>query len=117
MKYQTDRFIFSDRAKKEDMGGGIVRQILGYEDSLMLVKASFEADAIGYTHSHPHAQIAFVESGVFEFTVGDETAMLKKGDCAYVPSNVEHGAICREAGTLLDIFSPVREDFLAENED
>jgi quercetin dioxygenase-like cupin family protein len=53
-----------------------------------------------------------VESGVFDFTIGEETRTLKTGDCAYVPPNVEHGAVCKETGVLLDIFSPVREDFL-----
>ena len=112
MKYESDRFIFSDRAKKEDMGDGIIRQIMGYNDSLMLARACFEKGAIGYTHNHPHAQLAYVESGVFEFTVGEETTTLKKGDCAYVPPDVEHGAVCLEAGVLLDMFSPLREDFL-----
>jgi quercetin dioxygenase-like cupin family protein len=53
-----------------------------------------------------------VESGVFDFTVGEETRTLKTGDCAYVPPNMEHGAVCKESGVLLDIFSPTREDFL-----
>ena len=115
MKYQSDRFVLSDRTKKEDMGDGIVRQIMGYNDSLMLCRVNFEMGSIGYTHTHPHAQIAYVESGVFEFTIDDETTTLKKGDCAYVPPGIEHGAVCRESGVLLDIFSPLREDFLAEN--
>jgi len=112
MKYESKQFVVADEVEKEDVGGGIIRQIMGYNDSLMLVRVNFSEGAIGYTHKHPHSQVAYVESGVFEFTIGDKTAMLKKGDCAYVPPDAEHGAICREAGTLLDIFSPAREDFL-----
>ncbi len=112
MKYESDRFILSDRAEREDQGGGIVRQIMGYNDSLMLSRVSFEEGSIGYTHRHPHAQLAYVESGVFEFTIEEETKTLKKGDCAYVPPDLEHGAVCVESGVLLDIFSPLREDFL-----
>lgn len=115
MKYQSDRFVFADKAEKEEVDGGIVRQIMGYEDSLMLVRAIFKEGSIGYTHSHPHAQLAYVESGEFEFTIGEETTLLKQGDCAYVAPNLEHGAICRKAGVLLDMFSPVREDFLTGN--
>jgi quercetin dioxygenase-like cupin family protein len=114
MKYESDLFTFGDRVKEENVEGGIVRQILGFNDNLMLVKAKFGEGSIGYTHAHPHDQLAYVESGEFEFTIGDKTSMLKKGDCAYIPSGVEHGAICREAGVLLDIFNPVREDFLEE---
>ena len=115
MKYESEHFILSDQATKEDMGGGIVRQIMGYNDYLMLVRVAFEEGSIGYTHTHPHAQVAYVESGVFDFTISDKTTTLKKGDCAYVPPGIEHGAICRESGVLLDIFSPLREDFLTEN--
>lgn len=112
MKYESDRFVRADKAEKEEVDGGVIRQILGFNDALMMVKAHFGTGSIGYTHAHPHAQLAYVESGVFEFTIGDETATLKKGDCAYIPSGVEHGAICKEEGALLDIFSPIREDFL-----
>lgn len=112
MKYESDRFVLSDQAKLEDIGGGVNRQIMGFNDSLMLVRVRFAENAVGYTHAHPHSQVAYVESGVFEFTVGDETRTLKAGDCAYIPPEVEHGAVCKQSGVLLDIFSPVREDFL-----
>lgn len=112
MKYESKRFVFGDQAEKEDVGGGVIRQIMGYNDALMLARATFKEGAIGYTHKHPHAQLAYVESGVFEFTVGSETVTLKKGDCAYIPPDTDHGAVCTEAGVLLDMFSPLREDFL-----
>lgn len=117
MKYESENFVFGNLAKEEDVGGGIVRKIMGYNDSLMLVRVQFEEGSIGYTHNHPHSQIAYVESGVFEFSVGEEKTTLKKGDCAYVPPDAEHGAVCLETGVLLDIFSPVREDFLEEGGD
>ena len=112
MKQESKRFVVADEVEAEDVGGGIMRQIMGYNDELMLVKVQFSEGAIGYTHNHPHSQLAFVESGEFEFTIGEETKVLKTGDCAYVPPDVEHGAVCTKAGVLLDIFSPAREDFL-----
>ena len=112
MKYESERFVLGYQAEKEEVDGGIIRQIMGYNDDLMLVRAGFGKGSVGYTHAHPHAQLAYVESGVFEFTIGDETATLKQGDCAYIPPGVEHGAVCLEEGTLLDIFSPIREDFM-----
>jgi len=38
--------------------------------------------------------------------------VLNAGDAFYIPPNVLHGAICREAGVLIDVFSPMREDFI-----
>lgn len=114
MKNESKQFVLAAEAKDEDMGGGIVRRIMGYNDSLMLVRVSFDEGAEGYTHSHPHSQVAYVESGAFQFTIGDETCLLKTGDCAYVPPGADHGAVCVEPGVLLDIFSPAREDFLED---
>lgn len=96
----------------EDAGPGIQRQVFGYNKDLMLVKVKFEKDAIGILHQHPHSQASYVESGVFELAIGDEKRILKQGDGYFVPPNIVHGCICVEAGVLIDVFNPLREDFL-----
>lgn len=108
---QSNIFTFGKDIPKEDVGGGITRQIMSYNDNLMLVKASFETGAEGYQHEHYHHQIAYVESGVFDVTIDGVTTRQSAGDSFLVPPHVMHGAICIEAGALLDIFSPIREDF------
>jgi len=92
---------------------GIKRQFLGYGPELMAVKVWFEEGAEGYQHDHPHTQVSYVESGEFEATIDGETKILRAGDSFYVAPHKSHGAICKKAGVLIDIFSPVREDFLA----
>ncbi len=116
MKYSSKHFMKGSEEKKVVAGEGIIRQNLGFDDSLFLARVSFESNSIGYTHAHPHSQVAYVESGVFDFTVGSETRRLEAGDCAYIPPDTDHGAVCVEAGVLLDIFSPIREDFLEDKE-
>jgi quercetin dioxygenase-like cupin family protein len=96
----------------QDLGDGIQRQIFGFDDRIMMVKVKFEEGAIGVLHQHPHTQISYVESGVFETTIAGEQKSLKKGDGFYVPPNAVHGVVCLEAGILVDVFSPHREDFL-----
>ena len=85
---------------------------MGYDERVMLVKVQFEKDAVGALHSHPHTQLTYIESGVFEFTVGEEKKMVKKGDGLYIPPGVMHGTTCIQAGMLVDVFSPYREDFI-----
>lgn len=114
MKKNSEIFVLGDKTLKEDMGGGITRQILGFDGSLMMVRVWFDENAEGYTHDHHHAQVAYVESGEFDFTVGEETRKVKAGDCVYIPPHASHGAICTKAGVLLDTFSPAREDFLED---
>ena len=112
MKKESEHFIFGETHPTEDLGDGITRQIMGYNDDLMLVRNWFDEGAIGYVHAHIHSQVAYVESGEFEVQVGDVKKTLKAGDCFYVPPNADHGAVCKKAGVLLDMFNPHREDFL-----
>jgi quercetin dioxygenase-like cupin family protein len=115
MKYQTKSFLFGKQEPKEVVGEGITRQLLGYDDSMLVARVEFQQGSIGYVHSHPHSQVTYVESGVFDVTVGSETHRMAAGDCTYMPSGVEHGSVCVESGVLLDVFSPIREDFLPKD--
>jgi quercetin dioxygenase-like cupin family protein len=105
-------FHFENETSWEDLGNGIKRQVFGYDDKIMLVKAKFEANAVGTLHEHHHSQVTYVESGVFEMTIGDQKKLIRQGDGYYVPPHEIHGCVCLEPGTLIDAFSPLREDFL-----
>ena len=93
-------------------GPGVTRRILAYTDGLMCVENTFEQGAVGALHSHPHTQITYVVSGAFAFTIGDETRTVRAGDTMLKEDGVVHGCTCLEAGVLLDIFTPMREDFV-----
>ena len=108
----TKGFFFGDDTVWEDVAPGLQRQIMGYDGQIMLVKAKFETGAIGQVHRHYHSQVTYVESGEFEMTIDGETKVLKKGDSFYVLPWLWHGCVCIQPGILVDIFSPVREDFL-----
>ncbi len=95
-----------------DLGGGIRRKVMAYNSEMMIVKVAFETGGIGTIHKHIHTQASYVESGEFEITIGDETKLLKGGDVYFVPSDILHGAICKKSGILIDVFSPLREDFI-----
>ena len=112
MKKESDIFLFGDQLEVEQVQEGIKRQILGYNHELMTVKVWFEEGAVGYVHEHPHSQVSYIISGVFDVTVDGETHRQKGGDTYFVPPNVLHGATCIESGVLIDVFSPCREDFL-----
>ena len=90
----------------------IQRQIVGFDDKIMMVNVRFEKGGIGALHKHHHSQVTHISEGKFEVTIDDEKKILEKGDSFYIPSNVMHGVVCLESGLLIDVFSPVREDFL-----
>lgn len=114
MKYESRRFLKGNEEKYVKAGEGMTRQNLGYNDTILMARVVFEEGAEGYTHAHPHSQVTYVEKGVFDFTIGSETQRLVAGDGTYIPPHADHGAVCIEAGVLLDVFSPLREDFLPE---
>ncbi len=105
-------FIKDGEIAWEDLGGGVKRKILGYADKIMMVKVAFEAGGIGALHSHYHVQMSYVESGSFEITIDGKSQLLHTGDAYYLPPDIIHGAKCLEAGVLVDVFTPYREDFI-----
>lgn len=109
---QSNLFQNEQESGWEVTGPGVQRQVLGYDDKLMLVKVKFEKGGVGEAHSHPHAQASYVESGSFEMTIGDTKKIINKGDGYYVPPYTVHGCVCLEEGMLVDSFSPCRWDFI-----
>ena len=96
----------------EDLGDGISRQLMGWDNKIMMVKVKFKKGAVGAEHKHPHVQTTYCVSGKFEFTIDGEGVIIEPGDGLYVAPDLLHGALCLEPGILIDVFSPAREDFL-----
>jgi quercetin dioxygenase-like cupin family protein len=111
----TRAFVTTADAPWETTGPGVRRQILGHGPDLMMVRVDFEKGAVGALHRHPHRQVTWVAAGAFEVSVGGEKKTLRTGDCFFAMADVEHGVVAREAGTLSDVFTPARVDFLAKS--
>lgn len=113
MSREGDAFARDAELGWEPAGEGVVRKVLTYDAGVMMVRVRFEAGAVGPPHTHPHVQCSLVESGVFDITISGRTERLRAGDSFLVPANAVHGAVNVEAGVLLDVFTPMREDFVA----
>jgi len=109
---ETKVFITDKDVEWEATAPGMKRKIMAWDERLMLVRVEFEKGGIGTLHSHPHTQITHVERGAFEVEINGGKQVLKAGDVFYVPPQAVHGAVCLEAGVLIDVFSPMREDFI-----
>jgi quercetin dioxygenase-like cupin family protein len=105
-------FIESARIDWEDRGGGVRRKIMAYDDRLMAVYVEFRRGAIGAIHRHPHVQITYIQSGAFNVHIGAESRVLRGGDFYYIPPDVDHGVEALEDSVLVDVFTPMREDFV-----
>lgn len=106
------KWVFHKDIEGESVSDGVVRKVLAYCDEIMCVENHFEKGATGKLHNHPHTQITYVASGRFEFTIGDEKKTVEAGDTLLKQDGITHGCVCLETGILVDIFTPMREDFL-----
>ncbi len=97
-----------------ELGDGIRRKVLAHTPDLMSVLVQFDKGAVGTPHAHDvHTQIAYVVAGSFEATVDGQIRVLRPGDCFLAVPNSMHGVVALEPGsTLLDQFSPRRDDYL-----
>jgi len=112
MKTSSESFLIDSNLPWEDLGGGVERQVVGYNKDLMVAKFRFKKGGLGAPHTHFHSQSAIVQSGVFELTIDGKKKILKAGDGYMVEPNVLHSALCLEDGILIDAFNPMRQEFL-----
>lgn len=96
----------------EQLDEGIERQMITGEN-LMICRLRFAPHVVTAAHDHPHEQMTIVERGRVLFTIGDQERIAQAGDVLHFPPGAWHGAtMLDEEVILVDIFSPIREDFL-----
>ncbi len=81
-------------------------------DHMTLAYWRIEAGAEMPEHSHPHEQVANLLEGEFEMSLGGERMTLKPGVVAVIPSGIPHGGRAIQDCRILDVFHPVREDYI-----
>jgi len=97
----------------EPVADGIERRMV-WGEHLMVCRLCFAPRVVTAVHTHPHEQITLVERGRVLFVVDGTERVATAGDVLHFPSNLPHGAtMLDEEVVLVDIFSPIREDFLA----
>ena len=109
---ETKNVMSWDGLPTEDLGEGIERQMI-VGQNMMICRLRFPPMTVTTPHDHPHEQITLVEKGRARFIIGNEEKVVGPGDILHFPSNTWHGAtMLEEEVILIDIFSPIREDFL-----
>ncbi|MBE0698766.1 MAG: cupin domain-containing protein [Anaerolineaceae bacterium] len=91
---------------------GIQLKTLVYGEKSSLTAFHLAKDSLLPRHSHPHEQTGYLISGHMRLTVGTETLDAFPGDSWCVPGGVEHFAEIVEDSFAIEVFSPVREDYL-----
>ena len=90
---------------------GLKRQVMSFNQHMMLVRHTMAPGWVGARHSHPHEQLVYIVSGEIELTVAGARHLLRAGDSILVHGGVEHQAVAESAAEVLDVFAPCRDDY------
>jgi quercetin dioxygenase-like cupin family protein len=83
-----------------------------YGKQTLLTEVRLDKGAIIPVHCHPHEQTGYLVSGQMDFLVNGAHFIAHPGDSWNIPSQTEHGATAIQASVVVEVFSPVREDYL-----
>lgn len=95
----------------EELTPLIGRQVV-HTETMTIARIHLKEGAAVPTHAHPHEQVATVLDGRLRFVVGDEEHEVGRGESMFVPGGVPHEVEALEDSLVLDVFSPVRDDWL-----
>ncbi len=95
----------------KEIFAGAVRGHYAHLERITIGEVSLQANTTVPLHQHAHEQVTYVLEGRFQFTVGPETKVLEPGMAALIPGGVMHGGTTLTACRVIDLFSPVREDY------
>lgn len=87
------------------------RQVL-HGDSITISRLTLKAGAVVQRHDHINEQITTLESGRLRFDFDDAPVEIAAGESLLIPSHVPHAVVALEDSVAVDVFSPVREDWI-----
>lgn len=108
-------FTQSKKIKSKKLPSGIEIKSLVNGEKTLLVELKLKKGETLPRHKHPYEQTGYLVSGKLMFHLADESFETVASDAWNVPSDVEHGVDVLEDSIIVEVFAPVREDYLPEN--
>ncbi len=105
-----------ETVKQEPMKQGIWRKVISGEKA-MLAQVFIAKGAVVPMHQHESEQLSYIVEGALKFELEGREVVVKKGEVLHIPSNVPHMAVALEDTLDLDVFSPIRVDWLTGKDD
>jgi quercetin dioxygenase-like cupin family protein len=111
----THSFFTWDSVPLETMSDVISRKLIT-GDKAMVAQVFLKKDAVVPEHSHDSEQITYILEGALKFELEGKEVIVRKGEVLHIPSWVPHRAVALEDTLDLDIFSPIRKDWLSKDD-
>jgi quercetin dioxygenase-like cupin family protein len=99
----------------ETMSDVISRKVISGEKG-MVAQVFLKKDAVVPEHHHESEQITYILEGALKFELEGREIVVRKGEVLVIPSNVPHRAVALEDTLDLDIFAPIRMDWLTKDD-
>lgn len=91
---------------------GIAMQTLVHGEKTLMARFRLDRGSSLPLHSHPHEQTGIMLSGRVRFTIAGDVSDMGPGDSWCIPGGTEHGVEALDDSVLVEVFSPVREEYL-----
>lgn len=104
-----------DSVPLEKMSDVISRKVIG-GDRAMIAQVFLKKDAVVPEHRHESEQLTYILEGALRFELEGREVVVHKGEVLRIPSNVPHRAVALEDTLDLDVFSPIRQDWLTKDD-
>ena len=99
----------------EVMSDMISRKVIS-GDKAMIAQVFLKKDAVVSEHQHESEQLTYILAGALKFEIGGREVVVRKGEVLRIPSNVPHRAVALEDTLDVDVFSPIRTDWLKKDD-
>ena len=106
-------FYKRDKSGYREIAEGILMKPLVHGERTLLIETNIKKGSAHNLHSHPHEQTGYLVSGRLMMTIGDERFEVEPGDSWCLPGGVEHSGEILEDSVVIEVFSPVREEYLS----
>lgn len=100
-----------DKIEREAMAQGIDRQVI-HTARMTTARLSMKQGSVVARHSHDNEQISHVLEGRLKFEFGDREVVVEAGEFLEIPSNEPHRVVALEDSAAMDVFAPVRQDWI-----
>ena len=105
-----------ETVKKEVLNDKLARKVIS-GDKITMAQIFLAKDGVVPLHHHENEQISSIVKGAMRFEIEGKEIVLRAGDVLFIPSNVPHRVVALEDSQALDVFSPVRTDWLTGKDD
>ncbi|HET7100965.1 MAG TPA: cupin domain-containing protein [Terriglobia bacterium] len=105
-----------ESVRKEQMNPNVWRKVVNGE-RMTVAQIHITKDGVVPVHHHENEQMSYVVEGALKFDIGGQEVIVRKGEIVHIPSNVPHGVVALEDTFNLEIFVPVRQDWMTGQDD